>query len=141
LIKIIENKTTKHRLKSIEDLIYKEATHRLSKYLFKVDKLSFIQKLKTRVKITSIVDFFTDFGRHHTHEMPFLSNELISIGLPINKADTHLDKQLRIIRNICKAITTTEWKNEDNIFYVRKIYFSSTSWYILKHFPMQKQDN
>ena len=137
---IIQNKVTKKTLESLEEEVYMEMTSRLSKYLFKVHKLPFIQKLKTKEKIKSIVNFLVNFERHHTHVMPFLSDELISIGLPIKKADSLLDEQLRKIRNICKAITTTKWDQGGKSYYVRKIYFSSTAWYTLHYYPTQQKE-
>lgn len=133
--KITENNVTMRTMESLEALVYKQATNRLSKHLFKVDKMSFFQKLKTKKKIKAIVDFFVKYERHHTHIMPFFIDELMSIGFPIKKADDDLDKHLRIIRNLCEEITTTEWHNDNEVFFVRKIYFSTEHWYVLKHYP------
>ena len=85
------------------------------------------------MKIKKIVNFFTDFRKHWTHNMPFFSDRLLSIGLPIKKADSVLDEKLRKIDNICEEITTRQWHDGSNSFYVRKIYFSSNRWLILKH--------
>ena len=79
------------------------------------------------------MNFFTDFSKHWTHDMPFFSERLLSVGLPIKKAYTALDEKLRKIDNICEEITTSKWHNGSNSYYVRKIYFSSTCWLILNH--------
>ena len=65
--------------------------------------------------------------------MPFFYDELSSIGLPVKKAELELDAKLRKIRNICEEITTTRWRNGDEEFFARKIYFSGKNWYIMKH--------
>jgi hypothetical protein len=131
--RILDNGVTMRTLKYIERLVYDAATFKLQNYLFKVHNLSFTEKIKTRMKIKKIVNFFTDFRKHWTHNMPFFSDRLLSIGLPIKKADSVLDEKLRKIDNICEEITTRQWHDGSNSFYVRKIYFSSNRWLILKH--------
>lgn len=131
--KIAENGVTLKTIHAIERMVYNFAINGLSKHLFKIDKLSMIQKIKTHLKIKKIVNFFFKFENHNTHVMPFYVETVLSVGLPVKKADPTVDMLLRKIRYICHEITTTEWRNDDSAYYIRKIYFSPNYWRVLHY--------
>jgi hypothetical protein len=131
--KIRENNVTKKILTYLERLVVKTARFYLGKYMFKADRLPLLERLKVKLNIRRIVRFLSDFKKHLTHEMPFLSQELRDLGLPVKTADRLLDDKLRIIRNICEEITQTRWRNNDTEFFVRKIYFCGKDCYYLTY--------
>ena len=130
------NNVTMQTLISVENFVTQTAQRNLAKYLFKVDTLSLINRIKARQKISRIVKFLSNFKQHLSHIVPFLPKDLMAIGLPVKLAEASLDARLRIIRNICEEITTNCWSNEKNEFFVRKLYFSGTECYMLQFYPV-----
>lgn len=128
---IADNGVTSKTIEHVERVVYNAAINWLSIYLFKIDQLPLFNKIKAKIKINKIVNFFFRFENHHTHVMPFFPQEILAVGLPIKQADKPLDDILRKIRNICDEITTRNWHNEESSFRVRKIYFSSEKWLVL----------
>jgi hypothetical protein len=125
------NNVTKKTMVNLERFVVKTAKFYLGGHMFKVDKLPLVAKLKTKYKISKIVNFLSDFKRHLSHQIPFFSQELINVGMPVKNAEQPLDDQLRIIRNICEEITQNAWNDGSNEFFIRKIYFSGQDCYYL----------
>ena len=132
-VQIKGNGVTKKTMTYLERLIVKTVRFYLGRHMFKTDKLPLVERLKTKYKIRKIVNFLSDFKRHLIHQMPFRSQELIDVGLPVKNAERPLEDHLRIIRNICEEITQTKYYNGNTGFFVRKIYFSGQGCYYLSY--------
>ncbi len=128
--KVAENNVTMKVLLDLEKLTYRQVNKGLCN-LLGIKKWSF--NLRARIKVNQLTNFFTDYSKHNSHMTPFYAKALMRIGLPFTIANEELDKQMFILSNICSELTTTKWNDDISDFYVRKIYYSSTCWWILKH--------